>query len=129
MALVRHGGEVLVTLVDVIVLDNFHAQLLGGLADAVGQALGVGGLVVDDENGLGLQGFFEEPGGSRCLIIVTAAQAKHVGQAAVGHFFVGGGRGQHGDVFFGQGLGARDRGRGAVGTDDAHDFQVDQLVG
>ena len=89
----QDGGKVFVALVHMVMGNDFNAHFLTGLVHAVGQALGVSGLVINDEDGLGLEGLFHELHGSRRLGIVTAAHAEHVFQTAVGNLFVGGGRG------------------------------------
>jgi len=107
----KDGGKILVTLVYVVMPQHFDTEVTAGLVDTLSQSLGVGGLVVHDEDGFGFQRFFHKLGGRRCLVIISSAHTEHVGQPPVGYVLMGRGRCNHNDIFFSKGLGSGNRGR------------------
>ena len=61
-------------------------------------------------------------------MVVTTAGTEHVGQAPFSNIGIGGSRGQHDDIFLGQGLGRRNGRAGTIGTDNRGDLFVNKFV-
>jgi hypothetical protein len=103
------GGEVVVALVVGLVELFGDAGLVERLLGLVGQALAVGGLVVEDRDVLAGEVLGDELPGDGALLVVAAADAQHVPQLALGEDRVGGGWRDLQHVRLGVSLGSRDR--------------------
>src|SRR4029078_6977865 len=103
------------------------AGLVERLLGLVGTALTVGGLVVQDGNVLALVVLGNVVGGDNALLIVTAADARHVPALALGEQLSGRGRRNLQHVAVGIGFGSRDRRRRAVVTCDEREFRAGEL--
>src|SRR3954452_10966028 len=66
-----------------------EAGLVERLLGLVGEAFAVSGLVVEDGDVLALVGFGDVVGGNQALLIVAAADARHVPQLALGEQRIG----------------------------------------
>src|SRR5262249_21966178 len=88
-----------------------HAGLVERLLGLVRKALAVGGLVVEDRDVLALEILGDVIAGDRALLVVTAADARHVPELALGEQRIGGGRRDLQHVRVGIGLGGWDRRR------------------
>ena len=121
--------EVLVADVDAFVHDFRDAGGVHRLLGLVGEALAVGGLVVDDGD-LGVLELLGEIGaGDRALLVVAAAGAERVPQAALGEVRVGRGRRDLEDAVLGIDFRGRDRDARVEVADDELDAVSDELVG
>lgn len=85
----KNGEKILVALVHVVMPQHFDADVTAGLVDTFSQSLGVGGLVVHDEDGFGFQRFFHKLGCCRRLVIISSTHTEHVGQPPVGYVLMG----------------------------------------
>src|SRR5439155_14899191 len=83
--------EVLVALVVGLVHLLGDAGLVQRLLGLVRKTLAVGGLVVEDGDVLALVVLGDVLGGDQALLVVAAADARHVPQSAIGELRIGGG--------------------------------------
>src|SRR5882762_4299146 len=121
------GVKILVALV--VGLEHLlgKAGLVERLLGFVGEAFAVGGLVVEDGDVLAFVGFRNVFGGDQALLIVAAADARHVPELALGEQRVGGGRRDLQDVALGIGFRRRDRRRRTIVARDKRDFRAGEL--
>src|SRR6266850_3119269 len=101
--------EVLVALVVGLVHLLGDAGLVERLLGFVGEAFAVGGLVVEDGDVLALVVLDDVVGGNQALLVVAAADARHVPKLALGEQRVGRGRRNLQHVAVGIGFRCRDR--------------------
>ena len=120
-------GEVLVALV--VGLEHLFgkAGLVERLLGFVGEALAVGGLVVEDGDVLALVVLHDVFGGDQALLIVTAADARDVPQLALGEQRIGRGWRDFQDIAVGIGFRRRDRGRRTIVAGNEGDFRAGEL--
>ena len=119
----RHDGvKILVALVVGFEHLLGEAGLVQRLLGLVGETLAVGGLVVEDGDVLALVVLRDVLGGDQALLIVAAADARHVPELALGEQRVGRGRRDLQHVAVGIGFGGRDRRRRAVMTRHERDL-------
>src|SRR6266446_7295015 len=124
----RHDGvKILVALV--VGLEHLFgkAGLVERLLGFVGEAFAVGGLVVEDGDVLAFVIFRNVFGGDQALLIVVAADARHVPELALGEQRVGGSRRDLQYVAVGIGFRRRDRRRRTVVAGDKRDFRAGEL--
>src|SRR6266436_1698244 len=121
------GVEILVALV--VGLEHLFgkARLVEGLLGFVGEALAVGGLVVEDGDVLAFVILRDVFGGDQALLIVAAADARHVPELALGEQRVGGSRRDLQYVAVGIGFRRRDRRRRTVMARDEREFRAGEL--
>ncbi len=121
-------GEVLVALV--VGLEHLfgEAGLVERLLGLVGEALAVGGLVVEDRDVLALVEFRDVVGGDETLLIVAAADTRDVPELALGEQRIGRGRCDLQHVAVGIGFRRRDRRRRAVVARDERDFGAGEFL-
>src|ERR1700676_5556714 len=120
-------GEVLVALV--IGLEHLfgEAGLVERLLGLIGEAFAVGGLVVEDGDVLALIVLRDVLGGDQSLLIVAAADTRHVPQLALGEQRIGRGRRNLQHVAVGIGFRRRDRRRRAIMACDERDLGAADL--
>ncbi len=124
----RHDGiKILVALVVGLVQLFGDAGLVERLLGLVGETLAVGGLVVEDGDVLALVVLDDVLGGDQALLIVAAADARHVPELALGVERVGGGRRNLQHVAVGIGFRRRDRRRRAIMAGDERDLRAGDL--
>src|SRR4029077_18999003 len=105
----RHDGiKILVALVVGLIHLFGDAGLVERLLGLVGETLAVGGLVVEDGDVLALVVLGDVFGGDQALLIVAAADARHVPELALGEQRVGGSRRELQSVTVGIGVGRLD---------------------
>ena len=104
------GVKILVALV--VGLEHFfgEAHLVERLLGFVREALAVGGLVVENRDVLALVILRDVLGGDQALLVVAAADPRHIPELAFGEQRIGGRRRDLQHVAVGIGLRRRDRG-------------------
>src|SRR4029077_21212570 len=107
--------------IDAFVEHLFHAAGLYRLQSLVGEALAVGGLVVDEGDLLAFEVGEDIAAGDLALLIVAAAGAENVPHAALGDGRIGRGRRDLEDAVFLVDFGGRDGDAGIVVADDEFD--------
>src|SRR5215204_6264734 len=122
------GRVVLLAGVDALVHDLLQALLVHRLLGLVGEALAVGGLVVDDGDLLALEALGEIAAGDLALLVVAAAGAEGVPLSALGQARVRRGGRRLDDAGFLVDLGGRDRDAGVEVADDPLDAFGGELV-
>ena len=124
----RHDGvKILVALVVGFEHLLGDAGLVERLLGLVGETFAVGGLVVEDGDVLALVVLDDVFGGDQALLVVAAADARHVPQLAFGEQRIGRGRRDLQHVAVGIGFRRRDRRRRAIMTGDERDFRAGDL--
>ena len=118
-----------VVLVDAFVEHVLEAALRHRAAGLVGEALAVGGLVVDDRDALALEALRDDRAGERALLVVAAADAEHVPHAALGDLRIGGGRRDHQHAVLLVDVGGRDGDAGIEVADHELHAVGHELVG
>src|SRR6266571_4110653 len=121
------GVKILVALV--VGLEHLFgkAGLVERLLGFVGEAFAVGGLVVEDGDVLAFVIFRNVFGGDQALLIVAAADARHVPELALGEQRIGGGRRDLQHVAVGIGFRRRDRRRRTIVARDEREFRAGEL--
>ncbi|MNT32690.1 hypothetical protein D3C72_1685860 [compost metagenome] len=122
------GAEILVARIETFVDDFGDAACVDRALEAVGEALAVGGLVVEDGDALVLEVLDDIGSGDLGLLVVTAAGAQHVPEAAGGQVRRGCRRRHHQDAVFGEHVGGRHRGARQHRADDEADAFAGRLV-
>src|ERR1700684_2197597 len=106
-----------------------NAGLVERLLGLVGETLAVGGLVVEDGDVLALVVLDNVFGRNQPLLVVSAADPRHVPQVAFGEQRVGRGRCDLQDVAVGIRFRRRDRRRRTIMTRDERDLRTADLFG
>ena len=126
----RHDGvKILVALVVGLEQLFGHAGLVERLLGLVGKTFAVGGLVVEDGDVLALVVLGDVVAGDRALLVVAAADARHVPELALGEQRVGRGRRDLQHVAVGIGFRGRDRRRRAIMAGDERNLRAADLFG
>ena len=112
----------------VLAIDHVQAQLLGGVREDVGQALAVGGAVVDDGHRLDLQDVLGVMGHAGAQRAVVGDDAVDFLVARLGQVGVGGRAGHHGNAAVVVDLGGWNGGARVQVADHAVDLHVTQLL-
>src|SRR6266853_4745546 len=103
------------------------AGLVERLLGLVGEAFAVGGLVVEDGDVLALVELRDVVGGDQALLIVTAADPRHVPELALGVQRIGGGRRNLQHIAVGIGFRRRNRRRRTVVACNERNFRAGEL--